>query len=76
MTIDNHSVTQFEDILNYLEEHKKAGDNVYLTTLRDGKLRTNLILFLMLGPVSKKMINRYSGVLEKNKESFCLFFLL
>ena len=29
MTIDNHSVTQFEDILNYLEEHKKAGDNVY-----------------------------------------------
>lgn len=45
MTIDNHSVTQFEDILNYLEEHKKAGDNVYLTTLRDGKLnKFNIIL--------------------------------
>lgn len=38
MTIDNHPVTKIEDILNYLEEHKKAGDIVYLTTLRDGKL--------------------------------------
>ena len=45
MTIDNHTVTKIEDLLNYLEEHKKAGDNVYLTTLRDGSLnKVNIIL--------------------------------
>ena len=35
--IDNHPVRQIDDIINYIEQHKKIGDNVKLTIERDGK---------------------------------------
>jgi S1-C subfamily serine protease len=34
--IDNHSVRQIDDIINYIEQHKKIGDNVKLTIARNG----------------------------------------
>jgi S1-C subfamily serine protease len=34
--IDNHPVRQIDDIINYIEQHKRIGDNVKLTTERDG----------------------------------------
>lgn len=43
--IDNQSVSKIEDILAYLEEHKKVGDTLNITVLRDGKVKEiNLIL--------------------------------
>ena len=34
--IDNHPVRQIDDIINYIEQHKRIGDNVKLTIERDG----------------------------------------
>ncbi len=38
--IDNQSVSKIDDILVYLEQHKKVGQDVKLTFIRDGKLQT------------------------------------
>jgi S1-C subfamily serine protease len=38
--IDNQSVSKIDDILVYLEQHKKVGQDVKLTVIRDGKLQT------------------------------------
>ena len=38
--IDNQSVSKIDDILVYLEQHKKVGQSVKLTVIRDGKLQT------------------------------------
>jgi S1-C subfamily serine protease len=38
--VDNQSVSKIDDILVYLEEHKKIGDTVNITVLRDGKVQT------------------------------------
>lgn len=35
--IDNQTVTKIDDILVYLEEHKKVGDTINMTVLRAGK---------------------------------------
>jgi len=37
--IDNQSVSKIDDVLVYLEQHKKVGQSVKLTVLRDGKLQ-------------------------------------
>jgi len=34
--IDNHPVRQIDDIINYIEQHKRIGDNVKLTIERNG----------------------------------------
>jgi len=38
--IDNSTVSKVNDILSYLENHKRVGDNVSLTVLRDGNKST------------------------------------
>jgi len=38
--IDNQSVSKIDDILLYLEQQKKVGQDVNLTVIRDGKLQT------------------------------------
>jgi S1-C subfamily serine protease len=38
--IDNQSVSKIDDILLYLEQQKKVGQNVTLTVIRDGKSQT------------------------------------
>jgi S1-C subfamily serine protease len=38
--IDNQSVSKIDDVLVYLEQHKKVGQSVKLTVIRDGKLQT------------------------------------
>ena len=38
--IDNQSVSKIDDILVYLEQHKKVGQDAKLTVIRDGKLQT------------------------------------
>jgi S1-C subfamily serine protease len=38
--IDNQSVSKIDDILVYLEQHKKAGQSVNLSVIRDGKPQT------------------------------------
>lgn len=50
--IDNQSISKIDDILVYLEEHKKVGDTVNVTVVSDGKIQT---LKLVLGerPTSK-----------------------
>ena len=35
--IDGHPVRQIDDIINYVEQYKKVGENIKLTVLRDGK---------------------------------------
>ncbi len=45
-SVDNQSVSKIDDILVYLEEHKKIGDTVNITVLRDGKVQ---IMPLVLG---------------------------
>src|SRR6266487_1008249 len=43
--IDNQTVTKIDDILIYLEQHKKVGQSVTLTVIRDGKSqKINVIL--------------------------------
>jgi serine protease Do len=37
--IDNQSVSKIDDILVYLEQHKKVGQSVKLAVIRDGKLQ-------------------------------------
>ena len=37
--IDNQTVSKIDDILVYLEQHKKVGQSVKLTVIRDGKLQ-------------------------------------
>jgi S1-C subfamily serine protease len=43
--IDNHPVRQIDDIINYIEQHKKIGDDVKLTVERSG---TNMDLSVHL----------------------------
>ena len=43
--IDNKQVRKLEDILNYLQEEKSAGDKITLKILRDGRT-TNFDLIL------------------------------
>ena len=38
--IDNQSVSKIDDILVYLEQHKKVGQSVNLSVIRDGKPQT------------------------------------
>ena len=38
--IDNQSVSKINDIIIYLEQQKKVGQDVDLTIIRDGKLQT------------------------------------
>jgi S1-C subfamily serine protease len=35
--IDGHPVRQIDDIINYVEQYKKVGENIKLTVLRNGK---------------------------------------
>jgi S1-C subfamily serine protease len=53
--VDNQSVSKIDDILVYLEEHKKIGDTVNITVLRDSKVQT---IPLILGERPTGSINQ------------------
>lgn len=50
--IDNHPVRQIDDIINYIEQHKKIGDGVKLTVERDGTT-TDLSVLLEQRPTTQ-----------------------
>jgi serine protease Do len=58
--IDNNTVRKIDDILSYLEREKKAGDDVQLSVLRDGKLLQTLPTTLAIRPSPTSQIQQSS----------------
>lgn len=58
--IDNNTVRKIDDILSYLEREKKAGDDVQLSVLRDGKLLQTLPTTLAIRPSLTSQIQQSS----------------
>jgi S1-C subfamily serine protease len=58
--IDNNTVRKIDDILSYLEREKKAGDDVQLSVLRDGKLLQTLPTTLAIRPSATSQIQQSS----------------
>ena len=58
--IDNSTVRKVNDILSYLENHKKVGDNVSLTVLRGGNKSTIISFPTIARPDINVNINRSS----------------
>lgn len=50
--VDNTKVTKLEDLLNYLQDHKSAGDNMIMHIVRDNKT-TDVTLTLQERPYSQ-----------------------
>jgi len=58
--IDNSTVRKVNDILSYLENHKKVGDNVSLTVLRGGNKSTIISFPTIARPDINVIMNRSS----------------